>query len=216
MTAGEEPPVLRQCEPDAPPARPARRRRRVCGGRLAGWPVAAPGNLLTGGTRSVAKVDSAVLESLRTGFSGQLLEEDSPGYEDARRVHNGMIDRRPGLIARCEGAADIIDAVRFGVANGLEISVRGGGHNVAASAVCEGGLMIDLAPMKGVSVEPARRTAGAPPGGTWGRFTREPQSHGMTPTGGVLSSPGVAGRTLGGGITSLMGKYRLVVDNLLG
>jgi len=164
----------------------------------------------------VAKVDSAVLESLRTGFSGQLLEEDSPGYEDARRVHNGMIDRRPGLIARCEGAADIIDAVRFGVANGLEISVRGGGHNVAGSAVCEGGLMIDLAPMKGVTVDPARRTAIAQPGVTWGLFNRETQLHGLATTGGVVSSTGVAGLTLGGGIGWLMGRYGLVVDNLLG
>lgn len=164
----------------------------------------------------MAKVDGAVLEPLRAQFSGQLLEEESPGYEDARRVHNGMIDRRPALIARCEGAADIIDAVRFGVANGLEISVRGGGHNVAGSAVCEGGLMIDLAPMKGVTVDPARRTAIAQPGVTWGLFNRETQLHGLATTGGVVSSTGVSGLTLGGGIGWLMGKYGLVVDNLLG
>jgi FAD/FMN-containing dehydrogenase len=158
---------------------------------------------------------AAEVEQL-AGFSGELLRPGDDGYDAARRVHNGMIDRRPALIARCLGTADIVDAVNYAVANGLEIAVRGGGHNVAGNAVCDGGLMLDLSLMQGVDVDPANRVARAQPGATWGRFNRETQLHGLATTGGVISTTGVAGLTLGGGLGWLMGKYGMAVDNLLG
>jgi FAD/FMN-containing dehydrogenase len=163
----------------------------------------------------MATIDSAALEAFRASLSGPVLEQGDATYDEARRVHNGMIDRWPALIAVCHGTADVVEAVKFGTANGLEISIRGGGHNVAGNAVCEGGLMIDLAAMKGMHVDPARRTAVVQPGVTWGLFNRETQLHGLATTGGVISSTGVAGLTLGGGIGWIMGKYGMAVDNLL-
>lgn len=148
-------------------------------------------------------------------FSGVLLLPDDAGYEDARKIHNGMIDRRPALIARCLGAADIADAVNFARTHGLELAVRGGGHNVAGRAVCDGGLMLDLALMKGIHVDPARRTARAQTGVNWRGFNRETQAHGLATTGGVISTTGIAGLTLGGGVGWLMAKYGLATDNLL-
>ena len=149
------------------------------------------------------------------GFSGELLRDADAGYEVARRVHNGMIDRRPALIARCLGTADIVDAVNYAVANNLDIAVRGGGHNVAGNAVCDGGLVVDLSLMQGVDVDPANRTARTQPGATWARFNRETQLHGLATTGGVISTTGVAGLTLGGGLGWLMGKYGMAVDNMI-
>src|SRR5947208_13461046 len=126
-----------------------------------------------------------------------------------------MIDRHPALIARCTGAADVMAAVRVARANELLVSVRGGGHNLAGNAVCEGGLMIDLSPMKSVRVDPARRTARAEAGLTWGEYNRETQAFGLASTGGVVSTTGIAGLTLGGGLGWLMGKHGLSCDNLL-
>ncbi len=145
---------------------------------------------------------------------GPVLSPGSPGYDDARKVHNGLIDKRPALIARCRGMADIADAVRFARARGLEISVRGGGHNVAGRAVVEAGLMIDLSLMKSVHVDAARRLAIVEGGATWKEFNREAQLHGLATTGGVIGSTGVGGLTLGGGIGWLMGKHGLALDNL--
>jgi FAD/FMN-containing dehydrogenase len=136
-------------------------------------------------------------------------------YDEARRVWNGMIDRRPALIARCAGVADVIAAVRFARTHELLVSVRGGGHNITGNAVCEGGLMIDLSPMKSVRVDPARRTARAEAGLTWGEYNRETQAFGLASTGGVVSTTGIAGLTLGGGLGWLMGKHGLSCDNLL-
>lgn len=160
-------------------------------------------------------LDTAVLEDIGTRFSGQLLRPGDAGYDDARQVHNGMIDRRPTLIARCLGVSDIIEAVNFARNAGLDIAVRGGGHNVAGNAVCEGGVMIDLSLMKGVHVDAKRRTARAQGGVTWGEFNRETQVHGLATTGGTVSTTGIGGLTLGGGIGFLMAKHGLVVDNLL-
>jgi FAD/FMN-containing dehydrogenase len=149
------------------------------------------------------------------GFSGQLLRPDDEGYEEARRIHNGLIDRRPALIARCRGTADVAAAVELARDQGLEISVRGGGHNVAGKAVTDGGVMIDLALMKGMHVDPKARTARAQGGLTWGELNRETQLHGLAVTGGVVSTTGIGGLTLGGGLGYMMGKFGLSTDNLL-
>jgi FAD/FMN-containing dehydrogenase len=137
------------------------------------------------------------------------------GYEEARRVHNGMIDKHPGLIARCRGVADIVLAVNHARDQKAEISIRGGGHNVAGRAVTEGGVMIDLSLMRGVYVDPVGRSARAQSGVTWGDFNRETQLHGLAVTGGTISTTGIAGLTLGGGLGWLMGKHGLAADNLI-
>ena len=147
-------------------------------------------------------------------FSGQLLQVTDSEYDEARKVHNGLIDKRPLLIARCRGVADVVDAVKLARALKLEVAVRGGGHNVAGRATIDGGLMIDLMPMKGIHVDPQARTARAQGGVTWAEFNRETQVHGLAVTGGVVSSTGIAGLTLGGGLGWLMGKYGLALDNL--
>jgi FAD/FMN-containing dehydrogenase len=152
---------------------------------------------------------------VRTSFTGDLITPADPGYEQARQVHNGLIDKRPALIARCRTVPDIVDAVTIGREQATEISVRGGGHNVAGLAVTNGGLMIDLAPMKGIRIDPRRRTIWAQAGVTWKELNRAAACHGLATTGGVVSSTGIAGLTLGGGEGWLMGKYGLTVDNLL-
>ncbi len=161
-----------------------------------------------------AILDTAVFEEMSTRFSGQLLRAGDTGYDGARRIHNGMIDRRPALIARCLGVKDIVEAVTFARNAELDVAVRGGGHNVAGNAVCDGGVMIDLSLMKGVYVDAKRRTARAQGGVTWGEFNRETQVHALATTGGAVSTTGIAGLTLGGGFGWLMGKYGLTVDNL--
>jgi FAD/FMN-containing dehydrogenase len=151
---------------------------------------------------------------LRAQMAGPVLSPSDTAYEDARHVHNGLIDRRPALVARCHGTADVQAAVRFGREHGLEIAVRGGGHNVAGHAVCDGGLMIDLSAMRGVHVDPRARRARAQGGATWGDYNRETQLHGLASTGGVVSTTGVGGLTLGGGLGWLMGKHGMAVDSL--
>jgi FAD/FMN-containing dehydrogenase len=151
---------------------------------------------------------------LRAQMAGLVLSPSDMAYEDARRVHNGLIDRRPALVARCHGTADVQAAVRFGRERGLEIAVRGGGHNVAGNAVCDGGLMIDLFLMRGVHFDPGARRARAQGGATWGDYNRETQLHGLASTGGVVSTTGVGGLTLGGGLGWLMGKHGMAVDSL--
>jgi FAD/FMN-containing dehydrogenase len=162
----------------------------------------------------MAAIDEQV-ETLSTALSGALIRPGDGAYDEARRVHNGLIDKRPALIARCQGTADIVDAIRFGRESGLEISVRGGGHNVAGRAVTEGGLMIDLAEMKGIHVDPEARTVRAQGGVTWAELNRETALHGLAVTGGQVSTTGIAGFTLGGGLGWLMGLHGLIVDNLL-
>ena len=162
---------------------------------------------------SVPSVADAVIE-LASKFSGQLLQPTDTGYEEARKVHNGLVNKRPASIARCRGVADVVDAVALARKVNLEVAVRGGGHNVAGRATVDGGLMIDLLPMKGIHVDPSARTARAQGGVTWSELNRETQLHGLAVTGGVVSSTGIAGLTLGGGIGWLMGKYGLALDNL--
>jgi FAD/FMN-containing dehydrogenase len=164
----------------------------------------------------MSTIDGEVLEAFAGSVSGNVLLPHDDRYEEARRVHNGLIDRRPAVIVRCAGATDIAEAVKLARSNGLEISVRGGGHNVAGRAVAEGGLMIDLSPMRGIHVDPAARTARAQGGVLWSELNREAHAHGLAVTGGAISSTGIAGYTLGGGLGWLMAKHGLGCDNLLG
>jgi FAD/FMN-containing dehydrogenase len=165
---------------------------------------------------TTAAIDAEALEQLRATFSGSLLGPEGEGYEDARRVHNGLIDRRPALIARCQNAADIADAVRFARSAGLEICVRGGGHNVAGHAVIGGALMIDLSAMKGIHVDAAGKSVRAQGGVLWRELNREAGIHGLAVTGGAISTTGIAGLTLGGGLGWGLAKWGLAADNLLG
>ena len=148
-------------------------------------------------------------------FHGQLITPDQDGYDASRRIWNGMIDRRPALIARCTSAADVRAALKLARAENLGISVRGGGHAVAGTAVCDGGLMIDLSFMKGLQVDPLAREIVAGPGVLWGEFDNAAQAHQLATTGGQVSHTGIAGLTLGGGLGYLMGKYGAVCDNIL-
>jgi FAD/FMN-containing dehydrogenase len=160
-------------------------------------------------------VDEAVIEKLRGSLRGELLRPGEEGYDGARRVWNGMIDRRPALILRCAGVADVISAVNFARHHQLLVSVRGGGHNVAGKAVCEGGLMIDLSRMNSIHVDPGRRTARVAGGATLGALDHETQAFGLATTAGIVPGTGVAGLTLGGGVGRLARKYGLACDNLL-
>ena len=162
-----------------------------------------------------ATLDGAAVDGFRASLRGPLLSSSDAGYDETRKVWNGMIDRRPALIARCAGLADVVAAVRFARGRELLVSVRGGGHNAPGVAVCEGGLMIDLAGMRGVRVDQAQRTARAEGGATWADFDRETQAFGLATTGGAISNTGIGGLTLGGGLGWLAGKYGLVCDNLL-
>jgi len=154
------------------------------------------------------------LDQIAPAFAGRLLRPDESGYDDARKVHNGLIDKRPSLIAQCCGMADIADAVRLGRSLGLEIAVRGGGHNPAGRATTNGGLMIDLSRMRSVLVDPARRTARVQGGALWKDVNRETQAYGLAVTGGAVGSTGVGGLTLGGGLGWLMAKHGMTLDNL--
>ena len=149
------------------------------------------------------------------GFRGRLIRADHSDYDIARAVWNGAIDRRPRLVARCSGNADVVAAVRFARGHDLEIAVRGGGHNVAGTAVCDDGIVIDLSAMRAVRVDPAGRRAWVQGGALWGDVDRETQAHGLATTGGIVSHTGVAGLTLGGGVGWLMRKHGLTIDNLL-
>jgi len=162
-----------------------------------------------------AILEEAAVQDFGACLRGPLLKPGDPGYDGARIVWNGMIDRRPALIARCTGPADVIAAVNFARTHRLLVSVKGGGHNITGNAVCNGGLMIDLSLMKGIRVDPAGRTVRAEAGLTWGEFNRETQAFGLATTGGVVSTTGIAGLTLGGGLGYLASKHGLSCDNLL-
>jgi len=166
-------------------------------------------------TMAATSLLAAAIAGLAPRFCGELLGPSDAGYDQARRVHNGLIDKRPALVARCRAVADVVDALAMARELGLEVAVRGGGHNVAGRSTLDGGLVIDLSLMKGMRVDPRSRTAHAQGGLTWNEFNRETQLHGLATTGGVVSSTGIAGLTLGGGIGWLMGKHGLALDNLL-
>ena len=164
-------------------------------------------------TSSTLLADS--IAELRKQFTGQIVQPNDRSYDEVRKVHNGLIDKRPAIIARCLGPADIVDAVRMAREQQLEVAVRGGGHNVAGRSAVDGGMMIDLSPMQGIHVDPSARVARAQGGLTWNLFNRETQLHGLATTGGVISTTGIGGLTLGGGLGWLMGKHALALDNLV-
>ncbi len=165
---------------------------------------------------SVTAITGERLAEFAAGLAGEVVVPGDAGYDEHRRVHNGLIDRRPALIARCRGVADIVDAIALARDCDMEISVRGGGHNVAGRAVTDGGVMIDLSLMKGIHVDPAARTARAQGGCVWSELNRETALHGLAVTGGAISTTGIAGLTLGGGLGWLMATQGLAADNLIG
>src|SRR5215212_3260332 len=143
--------------------------------------------------------------ALRDRLGERILRPEDPGYHEARAIHNGLVDRRPALIVRCRSADDVVAALALARDEGLEVSVRGGGHNVAGRAVTDGGVMISLADMTEVAVDPASATAVAQGGASWAELNDATGAHGLAVTGGAISSTGIAGLTLGGGLGWLMG-----------
>jgi FAD/FMN-containing dehydrogenase len=162
-----------------------------------------------------AQLDAQELAGLTERVRGPVLTPQDPGYDEARSIWNGLIDRRPALIVQCSGAADVVDAVNFAREQGLLLSIKAGGHNVAGNAVNDGGLVIDLSQMRGVTVDPAARTVRVQGGATWGDCDRETQLFGLAVPGGVVSTTGVAGLTLHGGVGHLRRKHGLSIDSLL-
>jgi len=159
-------------------------------------------------------LDEPTIDAFSDQLRGEVLQPEDGGYDEARTVWNGMIDKEPAVIARCTGAADVIAAVNFARDLDLLLAVKGGGHNIAGNAVCDDGVMIDLSPMNDVRVDPETQTARVGGGATWGDFDHEAQSFGLATTGGIVSTTGVAGLTLGGGLGHLDRKYGLAHDNL--
>jgi len=160
-------------------------------------------------------IAAAALEGLGAGLRGRLLCEADSEYDAARTIWNDMIDCRPGLIVRCAGTADVLEAVRFARDNRLLVAVRGGGHNIAGSALCSGGLMIDLSLMKSVRVDPAAGRAWVEPGATLADVDAETQAFGLAVPTGINSTTGIAGLALGGGFGWLTRKFGLTADSLL-
>ena len=160
-------------------------------------------------------LDEAAIQDFQAGLRGQVILPGDADYDAVRNVWNGMIDRQPALITRCAGVADVSRAIGFARDQHLPLAVRGGGHNVTGAGTCDGGLVMDLSPMKAVQVDAERRIARVEPGTTWKEFDEEAQKYGLATTGGLVSSTGVSGFTLGGGIGWLVRKHGLACDNLL-
>ena len=170
---------------------------------------------LTAADGGAVQVSPEILQAFKAGLRGPVLGPDDAEYEATRKIWNAMIDRRPGLIVRCTGTTDVVAAVRFARQHQFLVSVRGGGHNIAGLAVCEGGLMIDLSLMRGVWVDPQGRTARAQAGCTLGDVDRETQLHGLAAVLGFVSATGIAGLTVGGGFGYLTRRYGWTCDNLV-
>ena len=162
-----------------------------------------------------ATLEEATVQSFADSLRGRLLQRGDDGYDEARKLFNGMIDRRPALIAHCLGAADIAAAVRFAREHNLIVSIKGGGHSVTGNAVCHGGLMIDPSRMKSIRVDPAQQIVRAEPGVLGGELDRETQAFGLSTPVGSVSTTGISGLTLGGGQSWLASKHGLAIDNLL-
>jgi FAD/FMN-containing dehydrogenase len=167
------------------------------------------------GTVTEIRLDDAAVTELTRSFAGELLRPGDPEHDEHRRVWNGSIDRVPALIARCTGVADVMAAVRFARQSGLSVAVRGGGHSFPGLSVCDGGLVIDLSPMKGIRVDPEARTVRAQAGVLLGELDREAQEFGLAVPAGIVTHTGLAGLTLGGGIGWLMRKHGLTIDQLV-
>jgi FAD/FMN-containing dehydrogenase len=165
--------------------------------------------------RDGASVDSTLIEAFRQEFAGSVILPGDSGYELARRIWNASIDKHPGLIARCAGVADVVQAVKFAQSNDLLVAVRSGGHNVGGRALCDDGIVIDLSAMKGIHVDPQAGTVRVQAGATLGEVDRETHLHGLAVPTGVVSKTGIAGLTLGGGVGWLVRKYGLTCDNVL-
>jgi FAD/FMN-containing dehydrogenase len=159
--------------------------------------------------------DEATIAEFKTGLRGTLIRPSDDGYDAARKIHNAMIDRRPDFIVRCAGVADVIDAVNFARSHGLLVAIRGTGHNIAGTSLCDGGLVIDLSLMKSVRINPVERTARVEGGASWGELNHDLQAFELAATGGFISTTGVSGLTLGGGLGWLVRKHGLALDNLL-
>src|SRR5262245_29432888 len=155
------------------------------------------------------------IQGLRANLRGQVLARGDDGYDEARLIWNAMFDKKPAVIARCSGVADVIQAVNFARENNLLTAVRCGGHNSSGSGSCDGGILIDLSRMNAIRVDPKARRAWVQGGATWGDFDREAQVHGLATPGGVVSATGVGGLTLAGGLGYLRGKHGLSLDNVL-
>jgi FAD/FMN-containing dehydrogenase len=158
---------------------------------------------------------AATITELAEAIQGQVVGPADPAYESARRTWNHAIDKHPALVVRCSGVADVIRAVAFARSEGLPVAIRGGAHSIAGFSTCDDGLVIDMSAMNAVLVDPARRTAVAQGGATWAAFDHETQVHGLATTGGLVSTTGIGGFTLGGGVGHLLRKHGLACDNLL-
>jgi FAD/FMN-containing dehydrogenase len=163
---------------------------------------------------TTADGEDAMVAALRAVLRGEVIDRHDPAYDGARRVWNGLIDRHPAAIARCADVTDVVEAVRVARQHRPVVSIRGGGHQVAGSAICDDGLVIDLSAMRAVQVDPITRTARVQAGATWGEVDRATQVHGLATTGGEVSATGVAGLTLGGGLGVMMRTVGLSCDNL--
>jgi FAD/FMN-containing dehydrogenase len=171
--------------------------------------------MMAGQIATAAQLHTEAVAGFSERLRGPVLTPGAPGYDEARSIWNGLIDRRPALIVQCSGAADVVDAVNFAREQGLVLSIKAGGHNVAGNAVNDSGLVIDLSQMRGVIVDPAEQTVRVQGGATWGDCDREAQLFGLAVPGGVVSTTGVAGLTLHGGVGHLRRKYGLSIDSLL-
>ncbi|MEJ7872936.1 MAG: FAD-binding oxidoreductase [Rubrobacteraceae bacterium] len=164
---------------------------------------------------TTAVLEESVVEGLRAGLRGELIEPGNEAYDEARKVYNAMIDKRPALIVRCADVADVIAAVNFARENDLPLAIRGGGHNGAGLGICNDGLVIDLSSMKGIRVDPVDRTVRVEGGATWGAVDHATHAFGLATPSGIISTTGVGGLTLGGGLGHLTRKCGLTIDNLL-
>src|SRR4051795_2679748 len=165
----------------------------------------------------ITSLDAGTVQELRESLRGPAFTAGDPGYDEARLVWNGMFDdRHPALVVQCAGVADVIRAVQFACSEGLEIAIRGGGHSLPGFSSVDGGIVIDLGPMKGARVDPVRRTVSAQAGMQWHELDHETQAFGLATTGGLVSTTGVAGFTLGGGIGHLVRSQGLACDRLIG
>jgi FAD/FMN-containing dehydrogenase len=166
-------------------------------------------------TNEQVKINENTLNDFKSGLRGEVILPGDNNYESERKIWNGMIDKKPGMIVLCKGNSDVIYSVKFARRHNLLISVRGGGHNVAGNAVCNGGMMISLIYMKGIIVNPSEKTVIAQPGVSWGEFDKETQAFGLAAPGGIVSTTGISGFTLGGGFGWLTRKYGFASDNLI-